>query len=228
MGFSALCLPALSQKDCLASLKRFRGQLRETDEILTTVEFHASKFTSGRGRLGPRKAIRRVSKERRCEIFDETLAAIAALPNVQLLNAFRHRKEKVELLERLLNRIHRAVEGWGSYAVLFFDEGDNRTITRLTRRLAVFNPIRSQYGYWPDGREYRNIPTTRFLEDPVFRASPSSYFIQAVDFCAYALFQKEKRTPSREQFGLHTSFENHLAPICVRDANTSDTYGIVR
>jgi hypothetical protein len=62
----------------------------------------------------------------------------------------------------------------------------------------------------------------------VFRISRTSYFIQAADFCAYALFQKEKQTPSRAQFGLHQSFESKLGKICVLAANPQDKFGIVR
>lgn len=84
------------------------------------------------------------------------------------------------------------------------------------------------YGLWPDGKEFKNVPLTGFLEDPVFRISRTSYFIQAADFCAYALFQKEKPNPSRSQFGLDCSLEKHLAPICIKEANRNDAFGIIR
>jgi hypothetical protein len=132
------------------------------------------------------------------------------------------------LLERLMNRIHTAINGWGSNAVLMFDEGDARKITRLSRKLSVFNPIKSKYGAWQDGNAYKNVPLTRFLEDPVFRISRTSYFIQAADFCAYALFQKEKPTPSRVKFGLDKSFDSRLRKLCVLAANLEDKFGIIR
>jgi hypothetical protein len=124
--------------------------------------------------------------------------------------------------------MHRAVESRGSQAVLIFDDGDARNTLRLTRKLAVFNYIKSRYGCWPDGKEYKNFPLINFIEDPVFRVSKLSYLIQAVDFCAYALFQKEKPTASRLPFGLNRSFENHLGTICIRQANSDDPFGIIR
>lgn len=228
IGFAALAVPVSAFRDTLNRMKTFRKDLRQSVGIYTTRELHAAKFTSGRGRLGlPGRGI---SQRRRCQIFDQKLQFIASLPDVRLLSAFRSvppSSGKAQLLERLLNRIHVYVEGLGSEAILLFDEGDARNVTKLTRKLSVFNPIKSQYGRWPDGNEYKNIPLIKFLEDPVFRISRSSYFIQAVDFCAYALFQKEKPTPSRAAFGLDQSFVRHLAGICV-SAASPDPHGIVR
>jgi hypothetical protein len=227
VGFSALAIPVAGYRDCLQRLRDFRKALRISDGIYTTTEFHAAKFTSGRGRLG--KKGKGLSQRRRCEIFQETLAFIAGLPDVHLLNAFRNclPRDKPLLLERLLNRVHTSVQSWGSQAVLLFDEGDARNITKLVRKLIVYNPIKSKFGTWGDGKEFKNFPLSGFLEDPVFRISRNSYMIQAVDFCAYALFQKEKPTPSRTVMSLNTALERHLAPICVREAS-QDPFGIVR
>ena len=130
------------------------------------------------------------------------------------------------LLERLLTRVHTSVQSWGSEALLLFDEGDARNITKLTRRLGVYNPIKSKFGKWENGDEYKNFPLIRFLEDPIFRISRNSYLIQLVDFCAYALFQKERPTPSRTQFGLNSSFEL-TSTDCVKEASP-DPLGIIR
>jgi len=83
------------------------------------------------------------------------------------------------------------------------------------------------YGAWPDGKEYKNIPITNIIEDPVFRQSHRSYFIQLVDFCAYALLQKERPTESRKKFGLDFAW-TELVEILVFEANKKDDCGIVR
>jgi hypothetical protein len=131
------------------------------------------------------------------------------------------------LLERLLNRIERTVAAWGSQAVLIFDEGEEKYNTALVRKMRVFNPIRSMYGAWPGGDLYKNIPLVMIVEDPVYRQSHRSYFIQLADFCAYALLQKEKPTPSRIPFGLQVSFHT-LADVLVFEAHRPDKYGIIR
>ena len=140
---------------------------------------------------------------------------------------FRPAYDKLGLLERLLNRIERTVAAWGSQAVMIFDEGEEKANTALVRRMRVFNPISGMYGVWPDGKQYKNMPLVLIVEDPVYRQSHRSYFIQLADFCAYALLQKEKPTPSRMPFGLQVAFHT-LADVLVFDAHRADKYGIVR
>jgi uncharacterized protein DUF3800 len=223
IGYSAVAIPAPNYNDAFALIKKFRHNLKASDGIFTTVELHASKFTSGRGRIA--KEI--ISQERRCQIFFSVLDLVTNLPGVAVFNAFRPVYEKLGLLERLLNRIERTVNAWGSQAILLFDEGEEKANTALLRKMRVYNPIRSMYGTWPDGNEYRNIPLVRIIEDPVFRQSHRSYFIQLADFCAYALFQKERPTESRARFGLHYAFHS-LSNVLVFDAYRADKYGIVR
>jgi hypothetical protein len=91
-------------------------------------------------------------------------------------------KEDELAYERLLNRINRTMKAWDSHAVLFWDEGKEAQHRRLTRRMGVHNPIPSAYGVWEAGSLTKNIPLEYVLEDPVFKSSEHSYFIQLTDF----------------------------------------------
>jgi hypothetical protein len=191
-------------------------------------EFHAWKFVSGRGRLG---TDRRIPKTRRCEIFFQALRMIAALPEARLINVCLSADKEHWAFERLLNRINRNMQACNGHAVLFCDEGKNEIYTRLCRRMGVFNYIPSMYGGWggwsAPQASHRNIPIDRIIEDPVFKDSKRSYFVQLVDFCAYALLRREHQLPSKNAYNLHRAFFA-LGPICVREASRSDEYGIVR
>jgi hypothetical protein len=222
-GFAALAIPATDFRSILLRIIDFRRELRDSDGIYVTKEQHAWKFVSGRGKIGHRT----VPKGRRAQIFRDTLAHCSSLPGVKLFTAFGARDSKLQTLERMLNRINRAMQDWESRAILVFDEGEERAYTRLTRRMAVFNPIRSQYGRWPEGSEFRNIPTDLIIEDPNFRRSSQSFFIQLADFCGYALLQKERPTPGRMRYNIHETFPV-LRPICVTEANPQDEFGIIR
>ena len=130
--------------------------------------------------------------------------------------------------ERLINRINRTMQAWGSHALLICDEGKEADYTRLVRKMCVHNPIPSRFGVWQDtGNSTRNIPIDRIIEDPFFKKSDKSYFIQLVDFCAYALLRKEKPIPSKSKYGLHEAFQQ-LEPICVKEACPRDQFGIIR
>jgi Protein of unknown function (DUF3800) len=153
-----------------------------------------------------------VPKARRRAIFFESLRLTASLPGVRLYNAVFGARDDERAFERLLNRINRAADARDGYALIVCDRGKEASYTRLVRKMGVYNPIPSQLGAWPEGTATRNIPIERILEDPVFKASERSYFIQLVDFCAYALLRRERPLRSKSQYGLHQAF-SALGPI---------------
>lgn len=221
--FSALVIHESAWKASHAAVKQHRRDLKKSDAMLVTKELHATDFVAGRGRVGTQV----VTKWRRCEIFRETLAIVARLPNVRLFNAISASGNEKLLFERLVNRINRTMAEWKSHALIVHDEG--KDYTALIRRMAVYNPIRSKYGVWDDGKEVRNFPTDRILEDIVFRKSHKSDLIQMVDFCAYALFRSEFPLASKSKYGLDHAFEE-LHDICIKAACTNDPkkLGIIR
>ena len=153
---------------------------------------------------------------------------MAAFPGARLFNAVFPVDQDERAFERMLNRINRTLEVWGSYAVLVCDEGKEIAYTRLVRRMYVYNPIPSQYGVWPEtGEARKNIPLEHVVEDPFFKDSAQSYFVQLVDFSAYALLRRERPIPSKTKYGLDTAFDS-LAPILVREATRRDAEGIIR
>ena len=221
--FSALAVPADQWLTTFRAVKEWRRRLRDTDGIRVTKELHAWKFVSGRGDIAKRV----VPKGRRCQLFREALAFLAGLSHLRLFNCCReHRQDWA--FERLLNRINRTMQAWGSLAILICDEGKESDYTRLVRKMSVFNPIPSQYGVWQDtGRATKNIPIDRIIEDPFFKKSERSYFIQMSDFCAYALLRREKPVPSKTKYHLDSAFLQ-LEPICVKEASPRDPLGVIR
>jgi hypothetical protein len=223
--FSALAVPADKWRDTFNALRHFRRDIKQSDGVYVHKELHAWKFVSGRGRI----AERIVPKGRRCELFRASLTLLSNQPGLSMLNAVFPKKDDELAFERLANRVQRMMEVAGSHAMLICDEGKEAAYTKLMRRLAVHNPIQSQFGRWQDGNAYKNIPTDRVLEDPVFKKSERSYFIQWVDFCAYALLRRENPVPSKTEYGLHEAF-NILSrsSILNRHATRKDPEGILR
>jgi hypothetical protein len=222
--FSALALPVDQWRSAFQAVRDFRRSLRRTYGIFVYKEFHAWKFVSGRGAISSET----VTKSQRCGIFREVLQLAASLPGARLFNACFPRKDDERAFERLANRINRTIEAWGSYAILISDKGKEVAYTRLLRRMNVYNPIPSSFGVWPDtGDRFRNIPITRIIEDPFFKDSSQSYFIQLADFAAYGLLRRERPLPSKTRYGLDTAF-SLLRAILVTEASRRDPEGIVR
>lgn len=220
--FSALVVPANHWLDAFSIVKDWRKKIRVTDGIFLGAELHATNFVSGRGRISPRT----VPKGRRCQIFRECLEMLANNDHLSLFNVVLSRRDWA--FERLVNRINRTMREWDSQAVLICDEGNEAGYTKLLRKMSVHNPIPSQFGIWRDtGKTYRNIPLDRIIEDPFFRDSARSYFIQLADFCAYALLRREREIASKNRYDLHKAFKR-LEPICFKAANRRDPFGVIR
>jgi hypothetical protein len=130
--------------------------------------------------------------------------------------------DEADKIERRLN-IYRA------RATIFADEGREHEITKALRKMHVFNPIPSQRGAWASGKATKNITTDRIIEDPVFKRSDRSYFIQLADCVAYALLKSEvPPTPVIKKYDIPEMFEKALAGVCFTHAAPRDPLGIVR
>jgi Protein of unknown function (DUF3800) len=116
-----------------------------------------------------------------------------------------------------------------SRAMIFADEGREAEITKALRKMSVFNPIPSRMGDWGDGTKSKNIPVERVIEDPVFKKSHQSYFIQLADAVAFALLKREvEPTPLVRRYGTDKMFDNGVAGVCFKAASPKDPLGIVR
>jgi hypothetical protein len=113
--------------------------------------------------------------------------------------------------------------------MIFADEGRELDIRRAFRKMSVFNPIPSKFGAWPTGQATRNITTERLIEDPIFKPSDQSYFIQLADCVAFSLLKRET-VPSEKikKYGINEMFDQSIAGICFEDASPRDPLGIVR
>jgi hypothetical protein len=222
--FSALAIPADQWRTAFNQLKQFRRELRRAYGIYIHKELHAWKFVSGRGQISDRV----VTRSQRAAIFNNMLGQVAQLPGARLFNSVFPKTQAEQAFEWLLDRVNRTLQAWGSHGILICDEGHDIAYTRMVRRMTVFNPIPSNVGIWHEtGATWRNIPLERIVEDPFFKPSDQSYFIQAVDFAAYALLRRERPVPSKSKYGLHQSF-GILASILVREARPRDPDGIIR
>ena len=190
--FSALTIRADRWRSCLQEIKKFRHDIQMSDGISVYKEFHAWKFVSGRGKLADRV----VTKGRRCQIFKQTLQMISMLPEARLFNTVFPVKASEPAYEALLESINWNLQQQDSHAILICDEGKETIYTKLVRRM----------------QNLENGPIDRILEDPFFKQSDQSYFIQLSDFCAYALLRQEHPIASKTKYGLDQAF-NLLEPI---------------
>lgn len=200
-------------------VKEFRRKLRQDHGIYIAEELHAWKFAAGKGQVSDRV----LDKARRAAIFREVLTFIAESGEFNVISSCNRVEQYA--FERLMNRLNNAAKEHNERLLLICDQGEEREITRRMRRLRVHNPIPSRMGQWADGAATKNIPLNHFVEDPVFKDSKASYFIQLADFCAYALMRMERPIESRTVLGYDTAYEL-LRPCCYPKTFPRDPRGM--
>lgn len=224
--FSALAIPHRNWNVAFEYIKKWRTHLRNVHGIPLGLELHSTSFLSGRGSEG---TLAHLSRHRRSQIFHKHFEVVEFMERwgVRVFNVCNASDDQFRAFERLLNRINRTMVAWDSYAHLICDEGKERQYIAMVRRMRVHNPIPSNQGVWPDGAERMNIPIERILEDPQFKSSQKSYFIQTADILAFGLLRREVPTPRARQHRIHRSFDQ-LDLTLTRECNRNDPCGIIR
>jgi hypothetical protein len=217
--YSALIVDSDQWHDAFKALKDARKRLRDRRGVYMSQELHAWKFAAGKGQI----ANRPILKPERAEIFRRVLSFIAETKLFKVISSVNN--DEFYAFDRLMNRINRTAKEHGKKVLLICDEGQEAEFVRRLRKSRVHNPVPSKFGWWSKVGKAKNIPTTQIIEDPFFKNSKDSYFIQVVDFCAYALLRMERPIPSRTALGYDTMYKE-LADIVVVEANPNDPKGL--
>jgi hypothetical protein len=225
---SGLVLHELRWRPVLERLLEFRSDLRARYGLKLREELHAAAMINKPGPLV------RIKRHDRLAILRDFADALASTTELNLINVVVDKERKpldysvfenawTVLIQRFEDTVsHRNFRGprnADDRAMIFSDETDNRQLQHLIRKLRVHNPIPSRAGY-------RNAPMARVIEDPTIRNSEESYLIQAVDLCAFLLYQELAPGAYMKKKAGHNYF-SRLAPILCTVASTSDPRGIV-
>lgn len=202
---SALRLTSERWRETFDNVKTLRRQLKNDYGLYVKKELHATEFVAGRGKY----AARPIGKYLRSQVFTRMLQFVADLPDAEVLNVCVTVPgcpvdPYLRAFERMLNRIQANLEENSTQGMLFLDEGKEGMIRKVARQMAVFNWIPSRFGGWESGQYRKNIRASRVIEDPIFKPSQSSYFLQFADAIAFALLKREvPPTPLAAKYGMN-------------------------
>lgn len=101
------------------------------------------------------------------------------------------------------------------------DEGKEKELIYLTRKLRKYNPVKSHYG----GSYSFKIQS--IVEDPFHRDSKDSYFIQLCDLIVHALYRREEPKGSFKKYNGDRLFD-YIEPLLLKEASGRDPHGIIR
>lgn len=219
--------------ESLSTFLAFRRNLRASFGLLLREEIHASHFINKPGELVRIKRNDRLSILR---FFADELSGMDALRVINVVVDKRKRpagspvfeQAWTVLLQRFENTMkYRNFPGSSNpkdHGLVIPDRTDVKKLTRLARKMRRYNPIPNQQSF---GQGYRNLTISHIVEDPYFKDSEHSFFVQACDLAAYLLYQEISPSSYMRRKGGHRYF-TRLEPILCTHASSSDARGIVR
>lgn len=77
------------------------------------------------------------------------------------------------------NQLELRLNRYRPVGIIVADQGREYEITKVIRKMSVFNLIPSMKGSWNDGNRTKNIPVRRVIEDPIFKEIASVIFHSA-------------------------------------------------
>jgi hypothetical protein len=230
---TGLVVHELRWQTYLDRLIAFRQRVKQHFGLRLREELHASAMVNHPGSLV------RIKRNDRVAILKAFADELAAMTDLNLINIAVDKQGKPgnydvfgiawkALIQRFENTLsHRNFAGPANpdeCGMLFPDHTDDKKLTGLLRQMRRYNPVPNQAAY---GVGYRNMALSKITEDPNFRESDHSYFIQATDLAAFLLYQNLEPSGYMRKKGGHNYFQR-LAPILCRVASSKDPQGIVR
>ncbi len=227
---SGLVIHELRWGDYLNELIAFRRRMRASFGLKLREEIHAAKFITSPGDLV------RIKRQDRLTILRAFSGQIANLTDMNVINIVVDKQGKQAgyqvfemawkaLIQRFENTLsHRNFAGPANpddRGLLFPDATSNKRLQQLLRSMRHYNPVPNLAG-----GGYRNLTLARIVDDPNFRDSGHSFFIQAADLAAFLLYQRLSPNSYMRKKGGHKYFDR-LGPVLCRVASNNDPDGIV-
>lgn len=234
-ALSGVVLHELAWRQVLDKLIAFRRQIKDLYGLKLVDEIHAAHFISSPG------ALVRIKRQDRLAILRRFADAIASIPELNVVSVLVDKQGKAAsyrvfdsawraMMQRFENTlVHRNFNGPANAddrGMILPDPTDKKRLTRIVRTMHRYNPVPNQPQY---GAGYRNLPMVRVIEDPSFRDSRDSYFIQVADLCAFLLYQSVAPNVYMRKKGGHNYFGRLDAILCkVAAPRDPARQGIVR
>jgi len=228
---SGLVIHELRWTQLLDDFIQFRRSVKQSTGFKLREEMHAQIMINGR--LDKNNNIQR---NQRFMILRNTIDWIASQDSVGIMTVVVSKKNFTDpkdvfefawrtLIQRYENTINShnfpGPQNTDDRGIIIADNTNGEILRNLHRKMRRYNPVPSKYTV-----ASRNLPIKLIIEDPVFRDSKHSYFIQIVDIISYFTAQYIKPNKIVKKQGAKTYFER-LDPVFVKKAAPLDPYGRV-
>lgn len=196
-------------------------------------ELHAAPLLSRPGELV------HIRKDHRLTIIRSFADELATMSEINIINVVvdkKGKKPEYDVFERAWRVLIQRFENTLSYrnfngpqnaddrGMLFPDHTDDKKLTQILRKMRRYNPIPNQSRF---GEGQRNLLMKKVVEDPSFRDSAHSHFIQAADLAAFLLYQHLQPCAYVRKKSAQNYFFR-LGPALCKKASNTDPMGVVR
>jgi len=229
---SGIVVHELRWNEYLERLIAFRKRMRSKFGLLLREEIHCARMINKPGDMV------RIKRNDRLTILRNFAVELASMPDLNIINIVIDKNGKppdyditetawTMLIQRFSNTMsHRNFAGPANpdeRGLVVPDMSEVKKITGILRRMRKYNPDPNKIGT----AGYRNLIISNLIEDPYFKDSEHSYYIQAADLAAFLLYQKLQPSSYAKKKGF-TNYFNKLDPVLCKVASSSDPQGIVR
>lgn len=157
------------------------------------------------------------------EEYAETIGQNTAFTLVTVvIDKMKSKLKPDEYLTTAITKLYQAFDEFlkakETNGILFFDRANERYINTHVRKLL---------GTGASGETVPDVRIGWVIEDPIFRISTDSMFIQSADVAAYTLKEKEFPQASRKKHNADRIFHRMLNPVCFK-SKIADDDGIIR
>lgn len=219
---AGIIVAANKWKITLGTLKAFRKKIAREGYLPYDVEFHCAEMIDPH----KEKAFTSISIPDRWKLMEEyaeTLGQNTAFSLITVvIDKAKTRLDPKEYLTTAITKLYQAFDEFlkdrETNGILFFDRANESTINTHVRKLL---------GTGASGESIPDVRIGWVIEDPIFRISTDSMFIQSADLVAYTLKEKEFPQASRQKHQAHKIFTRKLTGISFK-SRIADADGIIR
>jgi hypothetical protein len=222
---SGIILADSNWKICLEKVKAFRQGLKRDFGLALKADLRATDLWRSKGDFKGTG----LSYANRATIFGRTAEFLRSSQEVAILNVSINKgspqlQSTVKIGETAWTMFLQRYENWllakQELGIVVNDEGHDKMVRQLSRKMRMYNPIPSHYG------GYYQAPVVKIIEDPFSRHSQYSYFIQLADMSAYLARLRHDHTLRQVKWGIHKIYKK-IKPRYILEASRKDNYGFV-
>jgi hypothetical protein len=222
---SGVILADSNWKIFLEKVKTFRQGLKRDFGLALKADLRATDLWRNKGDF---KRLR-LSYADRTRIFRRTAEFLRSSEEVAILTVSIDKgssqlQPTVKISETAWTMFLQRYENWllakQEFGIVVNDEGYDKMLRLLSRKMRVYNPIPSHYG------GYYYAPVVKIIEDPFSRHSQYSYFVQLADMSAYLARLRHDYTPRQAEWRTHKIYKT-IRPRYILEASRKDNYGFV-